>query len=546
MILPRFHQPAGTLPDVCIVGSGPVGIALALECERHGLSVLLLESGAEEGRAATSDLSRGEIVDPNAHAALETVLCRAFGGTSWIWGGRCVPFDDIDFEHRPFLGAAHWPIAHADVSPCYDDALTYLGGGATHFRSAAVAWTNLPAAIAADRLERWSVEPRLARLYRERLAQSRSIALCLDSTITGIVLAADGDHVAGLAVAGKGGPATARARRYVLAAGGLESTRLLLLAQRQWPSHFGGREGALGRYYAGHMSGKIASIVFANPSDIHLFDFALDEAGGYVRRRFTIEADTQRSLQIQNIAFWADNAPFSDPGHRSGVLSAAYLVLTAPVLGRLFLPEAIRTAHVGRSRPAYRRHLANVLRRPLGTMREVADLLRQRILARPRRPGFLVPNPAGRYALHYHAEQAPNADSRVALSDRCDDLGVPRLAVDLRFSKKDASSVVDAHRVLDSAFRAAGKARLEEWHPEPERVDRVLAQASDGAHQLGTTRMGSDPRTSVVDAHCRVHGLRDLFVVSSGVFPTTGQANPTLLAVALAVRAARHIAATAS
>jgi glycine/D-amino acid oxidase-like deaminating enzyme len=86
--------------DVCIVGAGPVGIALALECERRGLSVTLLESGGDGFDANAQALSTMEIVDPRHHAPSDLVVRRALGGTSLIWCGRCVPYDDIDFELR--------------------------------------------------------------------------------------------------------------------------------------------------------------------------------------------------------------------------------------------------------------------------------------------------------------------------------------------------------------------------------------------------------------------------------------------------------------
>jgi choline dehydrogenase-like flavoprotein len=58
---------------------------------------------------------------------------------------------------------------------------------------------------------------------------------------------------------------------------------------------------------------------------------------------------------------------------------------------------------------------------------------------------------------------------------------------------------------------------------------------------MGTTRMSLDPKSGVVDADCRVHGVANLFVASSSVFPTSGFANPTLTILALALRLADHV-----
>ena len=63
-----------------------------------------------------------------------------------------------------------------------------------------------------------------------------------------------------------------------------------------------------------------------------------------------------------------------------------------------------------------------------------------------------------------------------------------------------------------------------------------------GGHHVGTTRMGDDPVTSVVNKHCQVHGYDDLYIASSSVFPTSSQANPTLTLLAFALRITDHVA----
>jgi choline dehydrogenase-like flavoprotein len=175
-------------------------------------------------------------------------------------------------------------------------------------------------------------------------------------------------------------------------------------------------------------------------------------------------------------------------------------------------------------------------------VREAARYLHGRYLASPRLPGFFIPNRAHRYAFFYHAEQAPTPESRVGLATERDALGMPRLHIDLRYSEIDARSAVENHRLIDRFLREAELARLDYAVADGEREASVLAQATDGYHQIGTTRMAADPAYGVVDADCRVHGAPNLFVASSSVFPTSGQANPTLLIAALSARLAAHVA----
>jgi hypothetical protein len=295
----------------------------------------------------------------------------------------------------------------------------------------------------------------------------------------------------------------------------------------------------------GHISGKIADITLANPATIRDHDFIFDD-GSFVRRRFTLSPAVQQANELLNISFWADNPPFFDPSHKSGLLSVVWLALTFPALGRRLLSEGVRLSHIGPRPHRFFGHFKNVFCSPYETTTGIFRILFDRYMTNPRKPGFLVRNRVGRYALHYHAEQLPRTASRVYLSNECDMLGVPRLSIELQHDEADACSIVCGHEVLDAALRAADLGRLEYRVPEKERLQSVLDQASDGFHQIGTVRMGNSIRDSVVDPDCKIHGLGNLFVASTCVFPSSGQANPTFLAVVLAIRLADHLKARRS
>jgi hypothetical protein len=525
--------------DFCIVGSGPVGMALALELERLGCTSLLLESGGSEINPALSEASRAEIVDLKRHAPMEIAVCRALGGTSWTWGGRCVPYDDIDWADRDFVLEGHWPLRHEEIRPWYGRAAEYLLCGSDEFSMPTS--RTLSGGLTIDSTERWARNAKVILAHRDQLLRSARIQVSLQGTVTELNLSADGAQVDSLAVKTPEGPATVKARRFVLAMGGVETTRFLLSVQKRWPNHFGGVDGPLGRYYMGHISGKIASIVFNDPSAVDDLDFKLDETGSYYRRRFMLTAETQMKHKVLNTAFWPDNPPFYDPSHRSGVLSSVFLALAFPPTGRRLLSEAIRLAHTGPRPYRLAAHLRNaVLGAPAAAL-DIYRILRDRFIKKPKKPGFLVSNPGGKFALHYHAEQIPQPDSRVTLGSETDSFGALRAKIDLRFVDQDVQSVIDSHYLLDQALRSNGIGHLEFWYSPEQMRDKVFEQASDGFHQVGTTRMGDEPARSVVDRNLKVHGMDNLFVASSSVFPTSGQANSTLLAVAFAVRLASHL-----
>ncbi len=527
----------GDAPEFVIIGSGPVGLALAFALEDAGRGVVVLESGLAAPDAVGAAMTRGHRVDPVHHAAPEISMCRALGGTSKWWGGRCVPLDPVDFDPRSRV-AARWPIEHDELARRYGAAAAFFGVGTDRFTAAGGEIAG--GVVRFEDLERWTPEINCSRAHAARLEMSRRIRIVLGATVTAMFYTADGSRVTGLEVAERDGRRQVMAcGTVIVACGGLESTRLLMVAERQRP---GGRTSpALGATYMGHLSGKIADLVLTDSAEVRLHDFFRAD-GAFVRRRFTLSRAALVENDLLNIAFWADNPPFHAAAHRSGVLSLVWAALVVPWVGRLLVSEGIRQAHVGPKPYQWLAHIRNVVSSPIGTARDIVSILRDRFLTRPRKPGFLVHNHGGRYSLHFHAEQSPIERSRVRLSETVDAVGMPFLYIDLQFDPRDAEAIVTAHEILDRELRAAGRGRLDFYDRDrAARERRVLAQATDGYHQTGTTRMGDDPADSVVDARCRVHGVDNLYVAASSVFPTSGQANPTFAAVALALRLAADL-----
>jgi choline dehydrogenase-like flavoprotein len=527
---------------VLIVGAGPAGIVQALELRRRGIEVTMLAGGLYGLDDKFQALADAEIADPRRHAPMQIAVRRALGGTSLLWGGRCLPFDDIDFADRPHVAEGGWPVRHDAIRPWYEVGMRYLNAGAPTF-SDAVPGVGPLRECRIDRLERWSERRNLGQRYGKILADDPELCVLLGAVATGFEIDPATGRVFRVSVClASGERVVLHGRAIVLACGGLETTRLMLAARTAQPRLFGGAESPLGRFYMGHFEGRIADIVCDPVLPDGYFDFFVDESGRYARRRIMIDDDCQQRHRLLNACFWPDNPTLSDPAHRSAILSLAYLSLAAPLLGRLLEPEAIRRKHLEHGVNAPMRHLANILAGMPEAVREATRFLYRRYGTTPRLPGFFIPNKARRYALFYHSEQAPNPASTVSLSDARDALGMPRLKIDLRYGERDAASVVAGHEIIDRDLRAAGLGRLEYHVPVQERAARVREQMTDGYHQTGTIRMAADSKRGVVDADCRVHGTPNLFVASSAVFPTSGQANPTLLITALSARLAAHIA----
>ena len=129
-------------------------------------------------------------------------------------------------------------------------------------------------------------------------------------------------------------------------------------------------------------------------------------------------------------------------------------------------------------------------------------------------------------------EQDPLASNRVTLSSETDAIGVPRPAITYEMGEYTTEGSKAARRLHVRVLKALGATEI---------AQNPLEQFQGAGHNIGTTRMGNDPKTSVVDKDLRVHGTRNCFVVGTSPMPTSGTANPTLTVAALALRAVEPI-----
>ena len=147
------------------------------------------------------------------------------------------------------------------------------------------------------------------------------------------------------------------------------------------------------------------------------------------------------------------------------------------------------------------------------------------------------------FALAAMSEQTANDASRITLSDRRDRYGLRLPVLEWRLNGTDIES---AHRAIDLLGADLAASGLGEFIPSRPELDGRSPVVTGGWHHMGTTMMSADASRGVVDADCRVHGLQNLYVAGSSVFPTGGFANPTLSLVALSIRLGHHLSAQAS
>ena len=543
-------QPPGNLDtDVVIIGSGAAGLTLSLALSEKGIANIVVEAGPEKFSKAAQELFRAASIDPEAHGPVHMYRRRAFGGTTAIWGGRCIPFDPIDFEDRPWMPGATWPVSYDEIAAYYPRALDICRAGSPSFEAES-ALPGEPGAlidgvispdVILDRIERFSEPTHFGDAYRNRLEASKSATILVGAAVTRIDCADEGARCVGVTARTAQGDIRIGARRTVIAAGGLETARLLLASNQAISCGLGNQRDLVGRYYQGHVEGEVGEIQFnAAPEDVRL-DYQRTSEGIYVRRYIWLSPEVQRREQLCGLIARPYHPNIVDPEHRNPVLSAMYLVkslIVAEYSRKLTSTEQqVRAAFGGRQAALAVAHLGNVLRHPLALAQFSVDWARRRVLATRKLPSVVLRDPRNRYPLDINAEQAPNFDSRVELSDERDQLGIPKLSIRWRMTADDHDRIARGVEIMRRGMATSPLVSVE--------VDGLEARVSDltrvGGHHIGTARMASVPQSGVVDADCAVFGTHGLFVSGAAAFPTSGFANPTLTIVALALRLGDHL-----
>lgn len=526
--------------DVCIVGAGAAGITLALELAQTGKKIILLEAGGMNRSGKSQNLYRGHIADPNRHLPLESDRYRQLGGTTAVWGGRCIPFDPIDFQARPYVPHSGWPLTHKELDLYYQRAHDYCECGQFNYKSD-VALPQEPREMIAGfvdgdlittKIERWSPPTHFGKAYRKLLEHASNVHVYLNAICTHIGLNTDGRKVSTLEVHSfHGNTIYILPKVAVLSGGGLEVTRLLLASNRVHKNGLGNHSDWLGKGYMCHINGIVARAKF-NENVKVIFGYEIDPDGIYCRRRLLISEGTQRENELLNIHFLLDRPLMEDPSHQSGILSLAYV---AKKLGQ----RHIANKPVKGKYALYWRHLRNILTGSPEIFTVLPKWFRHRFVQGRRIPSLLLDSKSNTFHIYYHTEQIPNRNSIVRLSDDHDPFGVPRLFIDYQISDQDVENIYRAHRLLDHALRASGVGHL--IYTSNDTKALIHKHQATLGHHIGTTRMSANPSMGVVDENCKVHYISNLYVASSSVFPTSSQANPTLTIVAMAIRLADYL-----
>jgi hypothetical protein len=483
--------------DICIIGAGAAGITLALELAGTGRRVVLIESGGFEADPRTEALSQGESI--GLEYRVDDTRSRYFGGTTNIWGGACRPLDELDFVARDWMAHSGWPFLRAELLPYYKRARPYLQLPEEEDRLLSFPWHHpWEGAL-------WEGSPptRFGERYRIALAQSSDVRVFLNANLLELKMSPrDAVENALFGVFG-GKQFSVAAGRYVLACGGLENARLLLIASRTGPGL--NAHDLVGRFFMEHASLQIGFLVhrhLGTPDEVYF------DRGGH---SFRLADDTQRLEGVGAAGCYPTFRPkladvpglekLFDP-HVRGPLTLLMLVFEqspAPD-SRVTLSDGLDEFGLPRLRLDWRLNALD--RRTYST------------------------------AMRFLFQQTEKS---------CDSLFWIRPQLrGVDFSRPETIPL-EAHFGRD--FKAMPFGAFSEQIAYDHGIDTTKLHCQP-SHHMGTTRMHMDPRRGAVDANCLLHGSRNLYVTGSSCFPTGGISNPTLTIVAMALRLADHLKQT--
>ena len=553
--------------DVCIIGAGPAGITIARELNGQGFNVLLLESGGFEHDPEIHALASGTYEgDPYCPPGIMRDF--QYGGTANYWGinladsgeeKRCVgvryvPLDPIDFEKRDWIPYSGWPIARQDLDPYYERA--HRIGQSGPYLYDVNAWESAQAKqipFQGNRVKtqifHFGFRTAFTQDYRWELEQSKNVTLVIYATVLQLETDDLAKNVTGLRVGSlAGNEFRVEANVVISAQGALETDRLLLLSNKQQSCGLGNGNDLVGRFLMDHpivRPGVLIPTTRQIMNQLDLYDVRWVRGSCIVAKPVLTE-EVMRQEHLLNI----NTAIFPRP------------VWVATNFLRAIFPEgmhpnsaALKSAQALKQMLREKKISSDLLKEVKNIPGGLDDLIYWKWRSIPDRwyrhfplCSYNVDNGGWSalgnkpkkfvcFDLLHITEQAPDPNNRIKLSGDRDAFGLPKIVIQWRYNDIDKRSAKRATQIFADEFKAAGVGtmRFELDYGE------LCVRNPSIHHPMGTTRMHDSPSQGVVDADCKVHGIANLFIASSSVFPTGGYANPTLTILALALRVADHV-----
>jgi len=519
--------------EVCIVGGGIAGLVIARELAAHKIHCCVIESGGHEPDDATRDLYRGESVGVPYEFA-DGCRSRYLGGSSNCWGGWCRPLDALDYERRSWVANSGWPFGPDELAPYYERAQQVLQLGVNNYDTAY--WTQainrrdvrrypFSGRTLIDGVSQFSPPLRAGKAFRAELAAAAGITVLLHGNVVNLDADLGAATVQRADVATLSGTrCTVQARTFVLAAGGIENARLLLASNRQAAAGLGNGNDLVGRYFMDHPRVTSGDVHLSpdwrlNKLYDHKYHYQNDSVaanGTRIAAQFFATPEVQEREGLNNARIWFQSI---FPGEHD-------------VTSEAIIRMKHRLEHKEKPGTTLVEDLFTIAMHPFQAAGFIAARLYQ--------PHFLIRG----VKMQAIVEPTPDPNSRVTLSETRDRLDMPRVRIDWRIDDNAKRTFDRMFALMRDELEAHQIARVDLDPPIGSGAWPDTFEREGTWHHMGTTRMHDSPRQGVVDRNGLVHGMNNLYVAGSSVFPTAASNFPTITLTALALRLAKHLAAT--
>lgn len=521
--------------DVCIIGAGVAGITIAREFRDSGTDVVVLESGNFDSESKVNSLNLGENIGL-PYYDLPKARTRAFGGSSHDWhinpnggadGGfvRLRGLDAIDFEKRDWVPYSGWPFSKSDLDPYYIKAHKVCKIGP--YRYEADFWDrkdthpklNFKEEAVRTTTFQFGKKDVFLKDYKEELAEASNIKIYLNATALDIEIGEYAKRINSVTATTLGGKKFhVKSSVFILAMGGLENPRLLLLSNKRVKKGIGNQNDLVGRFFMEHP--HLWSGVFY-PSEESFFGksglYSIHAQGNLtIMGKLVLSDEIMREEKILNNTASLHLSPRQALRRAGRAIHEIKQSIKQKRFDNTAFPNLIKII----GNPDI---LFNKAVRKLSGVDWVEKCSKENKYS-----GFL---------LNTMSEQSPDPESRVTLSREKDRLGQNRIRLNWKMNSSDIRSIRRYEEILDRELRKSSLGHLD----IELKNDAIPQKIHGGYHHMGTTRMAANPKEGVVDGNCKVHGIDNLFIAGSSVFPTAGYANPTLTIVALAIRLADYL-----
>lgn len=535
----RYLSPDKNLEThVCIIGAGPAGLTIAREFANQNFQITLLESGGFEFDPEIQTLSEGTAIgDP--YSVISNTRLRQFGGTSHTWEGqngykqygfRCLPLDEIDFEQRDWLPYSGWSFTKSDLDPFYERAHQVCQIGSYTYK--VEEWEDRRAKqlpFKSDRIgtsmSQYGLRYPFTEEYPQQIKQTLNITTIIYATVVEIVTDDSNQTVTRLRIAAsKDKQVWLSAKIFILATGGFENARLLLASNQQQASGLGNQNDVVGRYFMDRPILRCSLIPYNHKllEQTALYDIYRTK-GVPVMARVRLSEDLMRREHLLNNGAQL----FPRPQERQRKATLAVRSLASAIRDRQSLPNITKnlvTALSGTDYLVAAGFWAAIRKIPSFRRGDWSYLPYEKLRF-------------SKFEVFYQIEQAPDPNNRVTLGAERDFLGQNMVEVHWKLNPIDIQNAVRVQEIWAEEFDKAGLGKLQFAKKREDWKFENLAMH----HHIGSTRINNDPKQGVVDANCKVHGISNLFIAGSSVFPTAGYSNPTLTIIALSLRLADHI-----